>query len=91
MYRFYSKPIANTGRTTIVATFVDGVVNVAAARCSTKDNFIRKKGRQIAEGRLVKGKLIHSFKIESFSSADFIALANNLITQVEETKVVFNA
>jgi len=61
MYRFYSEPNQPV-RVTVVGLFVDGWLYTAVSRCSNKDNFIRKKGRMIAEGRLVKGKYIKPLK-----------------------------
>jgi len=45
---------------------IAGMVNaenelqLAVSRCSKKDNFNRKVGRNIAEGRLLKGKLFRT-------------------------------
>lgn len=54
MYRFYSNPNGN-GRVTVVGEQNGNIVTLAAARCSKKDQFVKKKGRAIAEGRLAKG------------------------------------
>ena len=90
MYIFHSRPVAKQARVTLVIKYVDGIVSIAASRCSAKDNFSRKKGRQIAEGRLVKGKLVDSFeKKDSMSNVEFLNYANYYAEMVvnDSTKV----
>lgn len=55
MYRFYSSP-HDTNRVSVVGQYAGGVLKMAAARCSSKDHFVRKIGRAIAEGRLRKDR-----------------------------------
>jgi hypothetical protein len=55
LYRFYSKPKDTQNRVSVIGQFVDGNLQIAISRCSKRDNFIRKKGRLIAENRLKKG------------------------------------
>lgn len=59
MYRFYSNPDENGVRVSVVGEYDEEnrTFSVAVSRCSSKDAFIRKKGRAIAEGRLRAGKL----------------------------------
>lgn len=56
-YIFHSRHDRN--RVTVVGEQREnGEFVFAAARCSNKDNFSRKRGRKIAEGRLAKGHII---------------------------------
>jgi len=56
--RFYSRP-TSPNRTTVVGSFHEnGDLEVAVARCSKKDSFIKRKGAKIAEGRLAGGKSV---------------------------------
>ena len=87
MYRFYSEPNQPV-RVTVVGLFADGRLYTAVSRCSTKDNFIRKKGRMIAEGRLVKGKIYKSFEMSTCTSAEFVAVAKSIIPEVIKSKYI---
>lgn len=86
MYRYYSKPIQNH-RVTVVGEHQGGVLKLASACCSNKDQFIKKKGRAIAEGRLHKNKLFDTVETESCDIKLFVALAENAARQVAITKV----
>lgn len=57
--RFYIYPyVSNGGRASIAVEYIreTGLVVYGVAWCSPKDQFNRKKGRMIAEGRLESGK-----------------------------------
>lgn len=62
IYRFHSKT-TDKCRVTVVGAYNNGYLNLAVARCSKKDQFNKKLGNIIAEGRLLKGKLHSSVKI----------------------------
>ena len=67
IFRFYSSPAEEgqkTPRVTVVAKVIPdtNIIQVASARCSSKDRFSRKIWRRIDEGRLAKGKLKGSFE-----------------------------
>lgn len=51
------------GAITLAIEIEGDIIDYAAAFCSPKEQFNRRKGRKIAEGRLMKGKS-WSFKIE---------------------------
>lgn len=87
MYRYYSNPI-NGHRVTVVGEFKDGVLSLATSCCSKKDQFMRKKGRAIAEGRLAKSKLADKVEMDSCSIKDFIDLAQATSLSVASTKIV---
>ncbi len=66
---------------TIVAETIDGKTKFAAARCSRKDNFSRKKGRMIAGNRLNAGKVVHT--IPSIITTEiFVNVAKKLATEI---------
>lgn len=88
IYRFYSNPIQGA-RVTVVGQLEGNSLNVACARCSPRDNFVRRKGRTIAEGRLKKGKLYGAMVIgyaEQYRPKLFIELATDVAEDVAKTK-----
>lgn len=87
MYRFYSSPYG-TSRVSVVGNHENGVLQVAVARCSEKDNFIRKKGRMIAEGRLRKGKIYRNVPLQSCDIQQFVEIAKEITLEVITTKKV---
>lgn len=91
MFTFYSKPNSEHNRNervTFVGNFSDGILKIAAARCSKKDQFARKKGFQIAQGRLMKDKLIFSQEVSSCDASQFVQIAKELSEGVIKSKVV---
>lgn len=109
MYRFYSKGDATpskktkrvypvpTHRVTIVGEVEQDTLKLAVARCSHRDKFVRKVGRQIAEGRLKKGNIFMYVPLTEgqLTTEKFIeiasAVAQELLSipgeeKVEETK-----
>lgn len=87
IYRFYSNPNSEV-RVAIVGKVVGTKLQVAVSRCSAKDQFIRRKGRHIAEGRLSKGKLHSEIELntEELTNETFVALATNISNEVINTK-----
>lgn len=75
MYRFYSKPEEGKQRVTIVAEFKDNTLNIAAARCSKKDRFIKRKGRAVAESRLKNNYFYRSLQLEKCDVKTFFEIA----------------
>ena len=90
MYTFHSKPI-NTNRNervTFVGDFQNGILNIAAARCSKKDQFSRKKGTQIATGRLNKHRLVYSTPLKECSNNDFLNVVRDLTPTIIKSKII---
>lgn len=60
---------ANKGRITaaidVDSTRKNKIANIALAFCSPKDQFCRKTGRLISEGRLSKGKYFYQISLDS--------------------------
>lgn len=89
IYRFYSKPILNV-RVFIIGEWKDSILKIAVARCSHKDQFVRKTGRDIAEERLVKNKLyLESKVLTPLTSKEFISMANLLSYLIVASKKVY--
>lgn len=96
MYRFYSKPTETKSRVAVVGIHSEGVLSLAVSRCSHKDNFMKKKGRLIAEGRLQNGlkpnakrnTLYEQVSTETCDVKTFLAHAQRIAKIVDETKVV---
>jgi hypothetical protein len=87
MFRFYSNPEAV--RVTVVGEHSDGEWRIAVARCSNKDNFHRKKGRMIAEGRLAKNKIYARVPSEDATSTNFVRMAKHFAEEVKLTKKIY--
>jgi len=81
MYRFYSNP-PDINRISVVGEYQDGVLRLAASKCSKKDSFMRKKGRTIAEGRFNKGKFCKEIPLNNFTIKDFIINAQLVIKEI---------
>lgn len=92
MFRFYSSP-TNTRRVAVVGKHENGKLAIAVAVCSPKDNFRRKKGRMIAEGRLNAGKTYLEMQIANCTSEQFIGIASSISNEVialkAENKMVY--
>lgn len=80
-YRFYSQSFQGS-RVAVVGEIKGNTLSIAAARCSEKDNFIRKKGRMIAEGRLQKGKLHSTYEIPGCTGDKFVEIAKYVAANV---------
>lgn len=85
MYRFYSKADETKNRVSIVGECVNGTLKIAAARCSSKDNFVRKKGRELAEQRLANNQIYFQCKTESCDIKQFLYLAKSIAKEIEKT------
>ena len=92
MYRYYSEPIDGP-RVAVVGDYnLSGdVLNVAVARCSSRDRFVRSVGRELAESRLSKGKYFIEFPIERSKMTInlFVFLAKRVAENVIETKKIY--
>ena len=88
MFRFYSNPQEKI-RVSVVGEHSDGELRIAVARCSNKDNFYRKKGRMIAEGRLAKGKIYAHIPMEECDVSTFVRIASKLAEEVKKTKKIY--
>lgn len=77
-------------RVCVVGKHSEGVLEIAVSRCSSKDHFVKSKGRAIAEGRLLKGKLYKKIELKECKIGDFIKIANEIIKDVEESFIVFD-
>ncbi len=93
MFRYYQRSnedSPNTINVSIAAEHKEGVLKIAVARCSNKDNFIKKKGRLIAENRLAKDLTYKEVPLDNCEIKDFIDLAMKVAKEVEETKEVYS-
>lgn len=77
VYRFYTSPWSKN-RVSLVGTYNDGVLKVAASRCSNNDNFCKKTGRTIAERRLADNNLVAEFHLKECSIATFVRVVEPL-------------
>lgn len=96
MYRFYSKaketlskktkrqwPVP-THRVVIVGEIEQDTLKLAVAKCSFRDTFKRKVGRQIAEGRLKKGDIFKYVPITEgrLTTEKFIEIASKVAQEL---------
>lgn len=76
-HRFYSNPTLGH-RMSIVGEFKDETLKIAIAVTNKNEVFVRKIGRAIAEGRLLKGKLHSTMSFpgkEKLTSEEFVQIA----------------
>jgi hypothetical protein len=88
MFRFYSNPQEKV-RVSVVGEHSEGMLKIAVALCSNKDNFYRKKGRTIAEGRLAKGKVYTTIPMENCDVKTFVSKAILIAEEVKRTKRIY--
>ena len=89
IFRFYSKNENNRNeRITLVGEHVEGVLKIAAARCSKRDQFQRSKGAKIALGRLAKNKLAYAIPMVTCTGTDFVSVAQTLIEPILQSKQI---
>ncbi len=71
-------------RVCVVGEYENGTLKLAASRCSLKDRFVRKKGRELAKKRLKNNKHIVTYKINNIDSQIFHELADIIINNVRK-------
>ena len=93
MFTFYSKQSTNNRneRATFVGDFAEGMLKISVARCSKKDQFARKKGFKIAEGRFLKNKFVFVQEMPVCTAKEFVEIAKSLTGEIIKTKVVLMA
>ena len=89
MFGFYSLP-EDRNRISIVGEHKDGILKIAAARCSTKDRFCKKTGREIATKRLKEDNLLLSVNIEKCEGRLFLNMAKVLIEEINRNPKILN-
>ena len=89
MYNFYSSK-DSTNRLSFAARHQNGVLEVAVARCSNKEHFVKRRGRAKAEGRLNGGKLFLTKKMEECSPKEFVETIAPFIEQIEQNPAMIN-
>lgn len=100
MLRFHSKVNAENKnpepRVSVAGEFKDGYLYLGVSRCTKKDRFNKKKGNQIAEGRMMKamntGKFNTSFtarfKTDDLSVKFFMEKANEVSQKMIVDKTI---
>ncbi len=73
-------------RLTIVGEHKNNLLKLSAARCSLKDRFVRKTGREIAEERLKNGKCLLEVKTRKCNSQIFHEYAEVLMNNIWSSK-----
>lgn len=94
IFRFYSKPRASKGNViiSVVATQNAGndILNIAVARCSKKDQFVKKKGRELAEKRLNANELYCKYRVKDCKGKEFMQIAEKVAKEVTNSIIVYN-
>lgn len=90
MFIYYSDKNSKN-RVSVVGTHENGLLKLGVARCGKKDNFCRKTGRTIAEGRLRKGNIFTKVPIDTCRTEDFIRHAKAVVDNVEKDPRVINS
>lgn len=67
-HMWYAGPSTHGGATVAYQEVKPGLIEYSVARCSTRDNFNKKLGRDIATGRLAVGKVetVTGVSVEEF-------------------------
>jgi hypothetical protein len=82
-YVFHSGKDHTSGiRVTVVGGIKDGMLSLAVSRCSLKDNFVKKDGREKALARLEAGEVIATIPFEKPSLSKFIGAADAVANAV---------
>lgn len=86
-FYYYTEPGKN--RISYAGRYEDGLLEVAAARCSDKDEFSKKKARWILDGRLALDKLLAVREIAECKTEDFIKVCQEYTEELQKdmTKV----
>ncbi len=78
-FLWHSMPIGGKRHTFAATLSDDSVLRMSGCTCNPKEQFERKRGREIALGRLNKGKTIFIGAVkEDFRTTDFVQLAQSL-------------
>lgn len=77
---FHSK---TTPRVTVAGIIKDDQISFGVSRCSTKDQFFKKKGRHIAEGRATKTPFATFPAPEKELCQWFVNAATSIVKQIE--------
>lgn len=68
-FAYVGGPLKLKGGCTAAYFEADGVVTFSVARCNDNENFNRKIGRAVAEGRLLKGKQVQTVTLAEGQTA----------------------
>jgi hypothetical protein len=63
-------------RTGDLAIDKDGYIRIAIAQCHFKDNFNKKLGRKIVEGRILKDKCYRTFSHQTVPHPNYVKVSN---------------
>jgi len=85
MFRLYSK-CGVDNRVTVLGSHSSGMLSISAACCSTDDNFSRKEGRDLAETRMIEGKLYTRIPIPQCDLKTFIHIAKGVEHSIQKSK-----
>lgn len=91
MLVFHSK---TPSRVTVVGEHQQGVLKIAVARCSNKDQFCRRTGRSIASTRLKSSgnSGLHStYSMSDCSVSEFVNIAKQVAVEVSQTMEVYDS
>lgn len=88
MFRFYSKPSNSKVRVAVVGKEINNELCIAVARCSQKDQFCKKTGRELAEKRLENQEIFHKVALPECSAYNFLLIAQGVVSEVIKTKKI---
>lgn len=69
---------------TIAGKFEDGYLKLSASACMPTNTFIKKRGVQIASGRLEKGKYVAVIPVDTRSGKKFVEIAKGIAQEVSK-------
>lgn len=88
MFRYYSTPNEANVRITIAGVHSDGVLKLAVSRCSKKDRYVKKIGREKAEKRLSIGLLYDQIELKECDAKTFVEFAKKAVLDIDKNAKV---
>lgn len=88
MFRYYSTPNEAAVRITVAGEHSDGVLKLAVSRCSMKDRYVKKIGREKAEKRLSIGLLYDQIELNECDAKTFVVFAKKAVLDIDKNAKV---
>lgn len=86
MFNFYSRYDKKLGgkqaRVVVTGQHSEGLLKIAASRCSTEDQFVKSIGRQKAHERLNNGNFYTVIKLNECPPKKFIEIAESISQKI---------
>lgn len=91
MYYYHSKPEEGTNRITVAGQWNNGILDLAIAKCSKRDQFKKEMGRTISQSRLFKGKIYKSVLVDQFTGKVFVEAARAVAKEAGNSAIAMHS